>query len=244
MKYYNELPEYVVETWRNKNYDKEVKFILDIFKKQKVKPSLIADVACGAGSHASRLMKKGFNVIGVDLYDGMIKLAKKRVPKLKVLKQDMRKLKLPKKVDCILTMFNVINHLENYKDFEKMLKAYGSNLNDGGLIIFDSFINQGTWLPNRFVSTTLECDGFKMGIIDNSRTLSKTKGYIHQVFAILKDNSKKPTVYERDFVFFIYDLTKIKELIKKLGFKLKIYYDFSLTSKKKKFSSLVFVLQK
>ncbi len=67
MKLYNELAEIVDISWNRKNYANEVKFIVDVFKKYKIKPKLIYDVACGSGPHSKLLLEEGFNVVGVDM---------------------------------------------------------------------------------------------------------------------------------------------------------------------------------
>ena len=77
MKMYQELAKYIDMTYINKDYRKEVRFIIQMFRKHRIKPKLIYDVACGSGSHSKLLMKAGYNVIGIDLHEGMIRLAKK-----------------------------------------------------------------------------------------------------------------------------------------------------------------------
>lgn len=50
----------------------------------------VLDVGCGSGADANYLMSKGFKVVGIDLSENMLKLAKKIAPKAKFLKMDLR----------------------------------------------------------------------------------------------------------------------------------------------------------
>ncbi len=244
MKLYNSLAELAVLSWTGKNYLKEVNFIINVFKKYRIKPKLIYDVACGTGPHSRIFLEKGFDIVGFDLNQGMINLAKKQVPQLKIYKQDMRYLNVKKKADCIITMFNAINHLESYSDFEKMLKSYWSSLNEGGLVIFDTNMVQTNWKDNYFEAKTFQKNSLSLGRINRSFRISKNLGFAHQVFALFEGKNKKAKVVENSYKMFIFDVKKVKEIIKKVGFKIKIYYDFSLTAKHHKGSYYVFVLTK
>lgn len=244
MKLYNKIAKYADMTYESKDYKKEVNFILSIFKRYKVKPKLIYDVACGSGRHSKMLIDKGFKVEGIDLNKGMIKLVKKRIPGFKVYKQDMRKLKMKKKANCIITMFNAINHLNGYKDFELMLRNYKKNLNDKGLIIFDTMFDQKNWLPGYHNAKTTKYKDTIIGKVDRSFKMSKDKGFVYQLFVVFEGKKKSPKIFESSYNNFIYDLQKMKKIIKKVGFKHKIYYNFSLNAKRTKNCYYVFVLQK
>ncbi|MEA3429848.1 MAG: class I SAM-dependent methyltransferase, partial [Nanoarchaeota archaeon] len=217
MKHYNEMAEVVESSWCNKNYVKEVSFFLKIFKQYGIKPNLIYDVACGSGSHAKLLMDKGYGVIGVDLNDGMIRLAKKKVPKLRIVKQDMRKLNMNKKADCIITMFNAINHFSSYKDFEMMLKSYKNNLSPEGIVIFDTMLEQRNWIDGFHGAKSRKFENKIIAKVDRSYRVSKNKGFTHQVFVVFEGKNKKAKILEGGYENFIYDIDRMKNIIKKVG---------------------------
>ena len=245
LRLYNELAKYLPLMYSVKDYEKEVRLFESMFKRHKLKPRLIYDVACGFGPHAKLLMKKGYQVVGIDLNEGMLRQAKKLVPRLKVYKQDMRKLNMKKKADCIITMFNAINHLRSYKDFEMMLRAYKRNLNKGGLIIFDTMFDQKNWLKEYHNVNAIKKGELVIGRVDRSFKLSGNKGFVQQTFVVYEKKDKPPKVFLSKYVNFIYDVEKMKQIIRKLGFKFRVYYNFSTTQKKySKNCIYVFVLQK
>ena len=73
------------------------KGLLMKFKKYLQKNSTVLDLGCGAGVPISKfLVDNGYKVTGIDFADGMIKLAKKNVPKAKFIKMDMTNLNFNK----------------------------------------------------------------------------------------------------------------------------------------------------
>lgn len=244
MKLYNELAKYVDITYSTKNYELEVQFMIDIFKRYKIKPLLIYDVACGSGNHSKILLEKGYNIVDVDLNRGMINVAKKKVSKLRIYQQDMRKLNMKEKADCIITMFNAINHFSSYRDFEMMLRSYWNNLNNKGVVIFDTMFDQKNW-PNEFNnSKIIRTDSLIIGKVDRAFRINEDFGFVHQVFNIFEGKKQKVKILESKYLNFIYDIDKMKKIIDKVGFRFRLYYDFSLTAKRKNNCYNVFVLQK
>lgn len=108
-----------------------------ILKKYKVKTVL--DLTCGTGSQVFWLLKRGYQVTGSDISNGMLKIAEKKAKKQKInikfLRGDMRTIKVGK-YDAAITIFNAIGHLTK-AGFEKTMRNVHRNLNDGGIYIFD-----------------------------------------------------------------------------------------------------------
>src|SRR6266487_1129699 len=70
------------DTWWIKGTDIYLSFL---------KPgSKILDVGCGSGWKSKYIINKGFNVVGFDFSEEMIKLAKEQVPSGEFLIKDMR----------------------------------------------------------------------------------------------------------------------------------------------------------
>lgn len=113
--------------------------IANILDKHHVKTVL--DLACGTGSQVFWLTDKHFNVVGVDINEKMLSIAQQKAnQKSKSIyfkRGDMRSSQMGK-FDAVLTIFNAIGHLTK-EDFELALQNIHTNLNQGGLYIFDIF---------------------------------------------------------------------------------------------------------
>lgn len=61
------------------------------FYKSIIGSKKVIDLGCGAGRDASVFVENGFDYTGIDASEGMLKVAKKRVPKGKFLQMDFKK---------------------------------------------------------------------------------------------------------------------------------------------------------
>ncbi|MDK2798735.1 MAG: hypothetical protein PWQ70_354 [Clostridiales bacterium] len=123
------------------DYNQWVDYIEAIFKKYNVHPNLILELACGTGNITTRLAKRGYEMIGIDLSEDMLNVAvqKARDMDLDILyiHQDMTKFELYGTVDAILCLMDSINYIIKEEDLIKMFKLVRNYLNPGGLFIFD-----------------------------------------------------------------------------------------------------------
>lgn len=94
-----------------------------------VKSKRVLDAGCGAGYESKVLLKNGAEVVGIDLSEHMIELAKKRCKKGKFFVCDMEKTGFPdESFDLILAVFSLCykrNLRETLTEFYRVLKTNG-----------------------------------------------------------------------------------------------------------------------
>ena len=103
-----------------------------------------ADIGCGTGLFARYLkMSRGITVFAVDLSEPMLRIAQRNCcgTNVVLLRQDIRRLQLPQKVDLITANFDTLNHIVRKEDLRKTLRSVFENLNPGGHFIFDVVTN-------------------------------------------------------------------------------------------------------
>ena len=103
-----------------------------------------ADIGCGTGLFARYLkMSRGITVFAVDLSEPMLRIAQRNCcgTNVVLLRQDIRRLQLPQKVDLITANFDTLNHIVRKEDLRKTLRSVFENLNPGGYFIFDVVTN-------------------------------------------------------------------------------------------------------
>lgn len=136
--HYNKEAEHY-DTFNEKNAAQINRLIEKIFKKHRIKT--ILDLACGTGSQVLWFAKSSYEVVGVDINNKMLKLAKAKARKenldIKLIKGDMRTIQAGK-FDAVITIFNAVGHLTK-SDFEKTIRNIHGNLNDKGIYVFDIF---------------------------------------------------------------------------------------------------------
>ena len=99
------------------------------------------DLACGTGTTALLLARKGIKMYAVDLSPLMCRLAREKADRarlsLRVLRADMRSFRLPEAVDLITCEFDALNHIPHRVDLRRVAKAVGRALRPGGHFFFD-----------------------------------------------------------------------------------------------------------
>lgn len=99
------------------------------------------DLACGTGTTALTLARRGIKVYAVDLSPVMCRLAREkarlaRLP-VRVLRADMRHFRLPEMVHLVTCEFDALNHLPRRADLRLVAEAAKRALRPGGYFFFD-----------------------------------------------------------------------------------------------------------
>lgn len=103
----------------------------------------ILEIACGTGEILKNFEKE-YEVVGVDLSPGMLKVAKKKLKSgTLLLNKNMLDLDINKKFDVVLCVFNSINHLHKFSDWKKLFLKVNNHLKPGGVFIFDIVTKYG-----------------------------------------------------------------------------------------------------
>lgn len=100
----------------------------------------ILDLACGKGRHAIYLNQLGYDVVGVDLSEKSINVAKKlENPRLQFLRHDMRTVFKPNTFDYILNLFTSFGYFDTEVENIEAILAVSKSLKKGGKLLLDFF---------------------------------------------------------------------------------------------------------
>lgn len=123
------------------DYKKRTAYLLKLFKKYDKKPTLLLDLACGTGSFSNCFAKEGVEVIGVDMSEEMLSVAREKSfdagVEVLYLCQKAQELDLYGTVDGAVCCLDSLNHITDYKDFCKAISRVSLFLEKGSLFIFD-----------------------------------------------------------------------------------------------------------
>lgn len=125
-----------------------VNYLEDIFRRYKVKPGTILDVACGTGNVSEVLADKGYSVTGVDVSSGMIEVAKTKSGKVDYYNQGIAQIDLPKRFDTAISLFDSLNYVTDKEELASGMKKVADHVVEGGLFVFD--VNTIYALENHF----------------------------------------------------------------------------------------------
>jgi SAM-dependent methyltransferase len=99
-----------------------------------------ADIGCGTGLFARYLSDcGGAPVWAVDISPEMLRVAESNClgANVKLLRQDIRCLRLPEPVDLVTSNFDALNHLTGEGDLRHAFQRIAGNLRPGGHLYFD-----------------------------------------------------------------------------------------------------------
>jgi len=135
--------------WLAQYYDEffsSFRFPIDAARERllsRIMPSLgtACDLACGTGTTALILARKGITMYAVDLSPLMCRLTREKAERaglpIRVLQADMRSFRLPKAVDLITCEYDALNHVPHKAHLRKVAKSVARALRVGGHFLFD-----------------------------------------------------------------------------------------------------------
>lgn len=131
--------------YRDKDYVGEAQFIHRLIQAHAPDAQNILDLGCGTGSHAILLAKEGYYTHGVDFSQEMLQKADSHlsqlpqdlVSRLKFSHGDIRKVRLNRTFDVVLSLFHVISYQTTNEDLLAAFATVKEHLKPGGIVIFD-----------------------------------------------------------------------------------------------------------
>jgi SAM-dependent methyltransferase len=97
----------------------------------------LLDAGCGTGGHL-RYLVRDFDCTGLDLHEGMLRVARKTVPEARFLRADMTDFQLGERFDVIICMFSAIGLVRTYSNLRKTIRSFSSHLRSGGIVILEN----------------------------------------------------------------------------------------------------------
>lgn len=102
----------------------------------------IMDCACGTGAMTIALHKRGYHVIGNDASPDMLMKARENAFKagsktIIYICEDMRKLKIHKQIDALISVCDGVNYLTTLEDVDSFFRHAYDCLKPNGVLLFD-----------------------------------------------------------------------------------------------------------
>ena len=102
----------------------------------KPKARTLLELACGTGA-ILKIPANDYDVVGLDQSPQMLSIARKKLPRVRFYRRDMVRFDLGKKFDVIICVFDSINHVLKFAEWQKIFRNAARHLEDDGLFLFD-----------------------------------------------------------------------------------------------------------
>ncbi|HVU78459.1 MAG TPA: class I SAM-dependent methyltransferase [Gaiellaceae bacterium] len=159
---YASRPELYDLEYEFKDYAAECAAIARLVRERKPDARTLLDVACGTGKHLE-LLRDDFECEGVDLDEGLLELARKRLPGLPLHRGDMRTLDLGRTFDAVTCLFSSIGFVGSSEGLSAAAQAFARHVSPGGVLLVEPWITPDAWIPNRPHALAGNGDGIAFG---------------------------------------------------------------------------------
>lgn len=123
--------------YHDKDYSAECDLLEQVFKRYGSSVKRVLDLGCGTGAHSVRLAERGYDVVGVDRSEDMLRQARLRTATARFERADITRVDLGETFDAVVIMFAVLGYLTSNAEVRCALDAARRHLRPGGVLFAD-----------------------------------------------------------------------------------------------------------
>ncbi len=210
-----------------------VRYLHQLFEVRGAKPHRILDLACGTGTICEMLAKQGYDVVGVDLSEGMIAEARRKAEEqlfqLTYHVQDASCMEVPgPPFDLCVSLFDSLNYITVPAALQAAVHRTFDHLRPGGLFIFD--VNSAFALENGFFDQeNLKSDDRLRYVWRSEYDPPSRLCHVHMRF-FLRSRDDVDEEFREVHIQFAYGETELNAMLAQAGFTdIQTYHAYTLS---------------
>jgi SAM-dependent methyltransferase len=141
-----------------KDYAGEARRVTELIRRHRPEASTLLDVACGTGRHLEHL-RQDFACEGLDLDDGLLAVARRRLPSMRLTQADMADFDLGRRFDAITCLFSSVGYLATVERLRAAVGAMTRHLEPGGVLVVEPWILPEAWIQGGTTTVEVVEDG-------------------------------------------------------------------------------------
>ncbi|MHB1456322.1 MAG: class I SAM-dependent methyltransferase [Armatimonadota bacterium] len=173
----------------------------------------ILDLCCGQGRHLIDLMRRRYDVVGVDLSEYMLdkcrEAASKEGLEPRLIQADMRELPFNSEFDAIIIMWNSFGYLESDVENQKAIDRISQALKPCGRLLLDHLINRDSF-QKRFGWSKSWYENEAGDIFLSEPTFDSITGRMHEREICIRANGERS---ESNFDLRIYTYGELEKML-------------------------------
>lgn len=131
--------------YQKKDYAGEAAYTDGLIRRYSRDVKTLLDLGCGTGRHDECLASLGYDVLGVDLSEGMLRQARSKksslaeavASRLSYRNGDVRSLRLNQTFDAVISLFHVMSYQRDDEELRAAFVSARTHLADSGIFVFD-----------------------------------------------------------------------------------------------------------
>ncbi len=199
---FNEVADYYDAMYVDSiGYENECNQVVELARKYgKMSDTGLLDIACGTGEQA-KILARHFDVIGLDLSEGMVEIARKKVPKAEFHVADMCDFDLGRQFDIVVNLYGSIGFAENHERMKAAVQTANRHLKPDGVFILTPWSTKETFHEGLF-SAANEQNGICFCRMEVIRRLSDDKVRVEMHHLIGKNLTVRSYKHEQTISLF------------------------------------------
>ncbi len=181
-----------IDVYTHRNESEAEEFINTLSKRVSLKPGQrLLDLCCGAGRYSLTLAKYGCSVVGIDLSEHLLKIARNSAEKsgasIDFQVRDMRDIPFKSYFNGVVNMFTSFGYFSSDAENEQVIASVSSSLLPGGWFVMD-FLN-----TNYIVDNFRPYDKIEKGniTVEQHRKINTVSNRIEKRIVLKKNGSTK-----------------------------------------------------
>ena len=139
-----------------KDYPGEARRIDELIRERRPEARSLLDVACGTGKHLALLADRYPDVAGLDLDEGLLAVARERLPDIPLHHADMTSFDLGRRFDAVTCLFSAIGYAGTEEKLRAAIGAMARHLEPGGVLIVEPWLEPQDWKPGHLHLLTVD----------------------------------------------------------------------------------------
>ncbi len=124
------------------DYKQWADYLIRLIKDQGDNPQNILELGCGTGNITHELLKRGYEVVGIDISEEMLELAEEKTQdfgdRIILIQQDITELDFEVyEIDTVIAVNDTFNYILEKKKLKDLLTYLYPRLKSGGQLVFD-----------------------------------------------------------------------------------------------------------
>lgn len=223
-------------------YEEWCEYVAGLLAEHGIQDGLLLDLGCGTGKLTRLLAGRGYDMIGIDLSEEMLEIAREKSDPREILylMQDMREFELYGTVRAIVSICDSMNYLMGYEELVRVLRLANNYLDPGGIFIFDlnTPYKYETVLGEQTIAENREEGSFIWeNYYDEEERINQ-----YDLTLFIRQEGGLYRKYEETHYQYAFDLEEVKQAIAEAGMELAAVYDAFTHESAKADSQRVYII--